>query len=344
MQAVTFTLEQLADKLAVSYRGDPDTQVTAIAAIETAGQGDLTFLHHTSYAKYLATTKASVVILNENAAASYSGAVLITADPYQTYAQAAMLFSADETVAAGVHPTAIIGEHCDIHPSVSIGPYVVIGDHVIIERDVQIGAGTTLGRDVKIGEKSVLFPRVCVYKQVTIGQGVRIHCGVVLGSDGFGLNKVKGEWARIPQLGRVIIGDQVDIGANTTIDRGALGDTVIGNGVKLDNQIQIAHNVEIGEHTAIAGCVGIAGSAKLGKHCMIGGGTCIAGHISIADQVIITGMTQVTKSISKPGIYSSGTGIQNNHEWHKSVVRFKQLDTIARRVNVLVKQAENGIA
>ena len=337
----TFSLAQLADKLAVPFRGDANITVSAIAPIESARNGELTFLHHHSYCKYLTCTQASIVIMSEQDALQYSGAVLISSDPYRTYAQAAQFFASKEIPIRGIHPTVIIGKGCHIDESVGIAPYVVIGDHVTIEGGVQIGAGSIIGNQVTIGEESYLFPRTTLYSRVKIGKRLRLHSGVVIGSDGFGLSKVEGEWQRIPQLGCVILADDVDVGANTTIDRGALGDTVIAKGVKLDNQIQIGHNVHIGEHTVIAGCVGIAGSTKVGKHCMIGGGSCIAGHISIADHVVITGMSQVTKSISKVGIYSSGTSVQTNADWHKSVARFKQLDKMARRINALKLRLRN---
>ena len=338
MQEHKYTLAQLAEHLALPMQGDSSVSVTRIAPIDAAEPGDLTFLHHPNYHKYLAATKASIVILGEREAPDFQGNALVASDPFEAYARCARLFEDETNILPGLHFSVIQGTACSIADSAVIGPNAVLGNHVKIAKGVRIGAGCVIGDYVEIGAESELFPRVTLYPKVEIGQRVRIHSGVVMGSDGFGLNKVDGAWVRIPQLGRVVIHDDVDIGANTTIDCGALGDTIIHRGVKLDNQIQIGHNVEIGEHTALAGCVGVAGSTKIGKHCMIGGASCIAGHIRIGDEVVITGMSQVTKSIVNPGVYSSGTSIQTNAEWHKSVARFKQLDSLARRINRFIKQ------
>lgn len=208
----------------------------------------------------------------------------------------------------------------------------MLGDNVVIGDNIVLGAGCFIGDYSSLDVGCYIWPRVTLYHQVILGKRVIIHSGAVIGSDGFGMVNENGAWRKIPQLGGVTIGDDVEVGANTTIDRGTLENTVIESGVKLDNQIQIAHNVVVGAHTAIAACVGIAGSTRVGKHCMIGGATGISDHLEIADGVMMTGMTMVTQSITQPGIYSSGTGFQDNRTWRKNVARFKQLDEIVRRL------------
>ena len=238
----------------------------------------------------------------------------------------------------GVHASAILDADCRVDASAWIGPHCIIEKGAVIHAGVQLAGGCFIGADSVIGADSRLSANVVIYHAVTIGERVRVAAGAVIGSDGFGLAKEGGQWLNVPQLGNVRIGNDVDVGANTTIDRGALDDTVIEDGVRLDNQIQVAHNVHIGAHTAIAGCVGISGSARIGKHCMIGGGSGIVGHLEIADHVIITGMTMVTKSITKPGVYSSGVPAQENDAWNRNYARLRQLDRLARKVHTMEKR------
>lgn len=223
--------------------------------------------------------------------------------------------------------------------SVAIGPFVVIGANTIIADDVSIGAHTVIGDHCQLGEASQLAANVTVYDQVKIGQRALVHSGAVIGSDGFGFAQSAGRWHKIAQLGGVSIGDDVEIGAGTTIDRGALEDTCIGNGVKLDNQIQIAHNVKVGDHCAFAGCTGVAGSTRIGQRCTLAGGVVVAGHLELADDVHVTAMGLVTKSLTTPGVYSSGTGLMPNQQWKRNVVRFRQLDKLAERISALEKTA-----
>jgi UDP-3-O-[3-hydroxymyristoyl] glucosamine N-acyltransferase len=315
------TLAELAQRLNAKFEGDDACIITGIAPLDTAEIGQIAFLANPQYRKLLATTRASAVILSPSDRNFCPVPVLVLDNPYLGYAQAAQLFAKPPSIHKGIHPTASIGAHTHIHPDAHIGPYCVIGD------------------GVHIGAESLLYPYVSVYHEVQIGERVIIQSGAVIGSDGFGFAPdAKGRWIKIPQLGRVIIGNDVEIGANTTIDRGALGDTVIEEGVKLDNQIQIGHNVHIGAHTIVAGCTGIAGSAFIGRHCRIGGAACINGHIRIADGTVITGMSMVTHSISEAGIYSSGTGLQDNRTWQKNMARLRQLDKMARRLTNLEKR------
>lgn len=313
-----FKLSELVGHLDVTIQGDPDCIITGVAPVHQADAGHITFLTNAQYRKYLPDTAASAVILNEADASHCKVNAVICANPYYIYSQIAGKFDSKPPVVPGIHPSAVIGQHCDIHPAASIGPNCTVGDYVKIGADTVLDAGVTL------------------YHHVSIGERCRLASGVVVGSDGFGFANQKGAWYKVPQLGSVEIGHDVDVGANTTIDRGAVGNTVIEDGVKLDNLIQVGHNVHIGAHTVIAGCVGIAGSTIIGKYCMIGGAANFAGHLTVADKVIITGMTAVTKSIREPGMYSSGIiGAVPNHEFLKNNARFHRLENLIDRVKAL---------
>lgn len=338
-----FTLEALAQLVLGECVGDSKKIITGIAPIHSARStetgGDITFLHHPQYKKFLASTNAAAVILRPEEKADCPVDCIVVANPYLAYAKVAELFEVKVERTPYIDPTALISPTAKIDPTARIEAFCVIGDGVVIAENVVIGAHSVIGDKTEIGSGSTMHAGVTIYHHVKIGNRVAIHSGAVIGADGFGYalddSKV---WRKIPQLGRVIIGDDVEIGANTTIDRGALDDTVIAKGAKLDNQIQIGHGVYIGEHTVIAGCVGIAGSTHIGKYCLIGGGVGIGGHLEITDNVTITGMAQVTRSISKAGIYSSGTALQTNRDWHKSTVRFRHLDEMAHRIANLEKQ------
>jgi UDP-3-O-[3-hydroxymyristoyl] glucosamine N-acyltransferase len=327
-----YRLEEIASIIGAKLKGDPNCSINGIMSLQNAQPGQISFLDNKRYLKYLSHTNASAVIVSAEYADDAPCHRLITDYPYLAFAKIAKLFEKQKAKPTGIHPTAIIGKQCRIHPSAAVAAFCVIADQVCLEEDVVIGSGCSIGEDVIIGSNSRLEANVTLYADTIIGKRVIIHSGSVIGSDGFGLAKEKGNWLKIPQLGKAIIGDDVEIGANVTIDRGALEDTVIGQGVKLDNQIQIGHNVHIGANTAIAGCTGIAGSARIGKNCMIGGGVCINGHIEIADNVMITGMSSVVHSIPKPGIYSSTQSIQPQREWQKNSARFRQLDSIVKRL------------
>lgn len=331
-----YTLAELINGLDVQLKGDPNCLISGICVLQESKPEHLAFLSNPLYKKYLATTEASAVILSEQDADECPVNAIISRNPYYTYSQIAAFFASKTTISAEVHPTAVIGNGAQIASTARIGANCVIGAHVKIGANVVIGPGSIVGDFVEIGDATVLDARVTIYHQVKIGKRCRLTSGVVIGSDGFGFANQAGVWHKVPQLGSVIIGDDVDIGANTTIDRGAVDNTVIENGVKLDNLIQIGHNVRIGEHTIIAGCVAIAGSTIIGKNCMIGGATCFAGHMTIADNVMITGMTAVTKSIPERGIYSSGiVGAVPNHEFRKNNARFHRLENLMQRVKTL---------
>lgn len=331
-----FKLSELVKDLDVTIQGNPDCVITGISPVHQAQSGHITFLSNSHYRKYLADTQAAAVILKPEDAEGCKVNAIISPNPYYTYARIAAYFDMPSVAAPGVHDSAVIGKGCEIHPSASIGPNCSIGDHSVVAAHATIGPNCSLGEQVAIGENTRLDAGVTIYRQVRIGKRCRIASGVVVGSDGFGFANQQGVWHKVPQLGGVEIGDDVDIGANTTIDRGAVEDTVIEDGVKLDNLIQVGHNVRIGAHTVVAGCVGIAGSTNIGKYCMIGGASNFAGHLSVADKVIITGMTAVTKSITEPGMYSSGiVGAVPNHEFLKNNARFHRLENLMQRVKSL---------
>ncbi|MDU9415499.1 UDP-3-O-(3-hydroxymyristoyl)glucosamine N-acyltransferase [Pseudomonas sp. zfem005] len=338
MTAPTFTLGQLAERLDATLRGDEARVVSGLATLQDAGPDQLTFLANPQYRKFLVDTRAAAVLLTPADAEGFTGDALLVPNPYLAYARLSHLFDPKPVSAAGIHPSAVVAADAIVDPSASIGPGAVI------ESGAQIGAGVTVGAYSVIGARSVvgeggwLAPRVTLYHDVRIGKRVVIQSGAVIGGEGFGFANEKGVWQKIAQIGGVTLGDDVEVGANTTIDRGALADTLIGNGVKLDNQIMIAHNVQIGDNTAMAGCVGISGSTKIGRNCMIAGGVGMVGHIEVCDGVFVTGMTMVTRSITEPGAYSSGTAMQPAADWKKSAARIRQLDDMARRLQQLEKR------
>lgn len=338
MSTLSYTLGQLAAHVGAELRGDADLPIQGLATLQEAGPAQLSFLANPQYRKYLPESRAGAVLLTAADADGFAGTALVVANPYLAYASLSHLFDRKPKAAAGIHPTAIVAADAEVDPSASVGAYAVIESGARIGAGVSIGAHCVIGARSVIGEGGWLGPRVTLYHDVTIGARVSIQSGAVIGGEGFGFANEKGVWQKIAQIGGVTIGDDVEIGANTTIDRGALSDTLIGNGVKLDNQIMIAHNVQIGDHTAMAACVGISGSAKIGRHCMLAGGVGLVGHIEICDNVFVTGMTMVTRSITEPGSYSSGTAMQPAAEWKKSAARIRQLDDMARRLQQLEKR------
>lgn len=338
MKSLAFTLCELAERLGATLRGAADKQITGLATLQDAGSEQLSFLANPQYRKYLDQTHAGAVLLKAADAEGYSGDALVVADPYLAYASLSHLFDRKPVAAPGIHPSAVVADDAVIDPSASIGPCAVIESGARIAAHVTIGAHCVIGARTTVGEGGWLAPRVTLYHDVSIGKRVVIQSGAVIGGEGFGFANQKGVWQKIAQIGGVTIGDDVEIGANTTVDRGALADTLIGNGVKLDNQIMVAHNVQIGDNTAMAGCVGISGSTKIGRNCMIAGGVGMVGHIEVCDNVFVTGMTMVTRSITEPGSYSSGTAMQPAGEWRKSAARIRQLDEMARRLQQLEKR------
>jgi UDP-3-O-[3-hydroxymyristoyl] glucosamine N-acyltransferase len=331
-----YTLAELVTGLDATIKGDPEYVISGVCTIQQARPECITFLANPLYKKFLAATQAGAVILTESESVDCDTNAIISRDPSYTYAKIAAYFEQKPQQEVGIHPSVVIGQDCQIDPTASIGPHCSLGDGVKIGAGVVIGSNCSISANVEIGDNTKLDSRVSLYHHVKLGKRVIIASGAVIGSDGFGLAKHKGVWQKIPQLGRVIIEDDVEIGANSTIDRGAIDDTVIEKGAKLDNLVQVGHNVRIGEYTAIAGCVGIAGSSVIGKNCLIGGQAGVAGHINIADNVMITGSSAITKSIREPGIYSSGVGgVVTNQEWRKNSARVHRLEQMAQRLKAL---------
>lgn len=329
-------LAKLAEHIGARLVGDPDIFITGIATLQDAKPGQLSFLANPKYQKYLAITRASAVILSPDV--RYSGNALLADNPYYAYAQLTALFVKTPQSTRDIHPTAIIADSARIDDGVTVGPHVTIEADVRIGRGSNIGAGCYLGEACDIGADSLIHPNVSIHHGSKVGQRSVLHSGVVIGADGFGFAPNQGTWTKIHHLANVSIGDDVELGAGTCVDRGALSDTVIGDGVKIDNMVQVAHGVKIGAHTVIAGCTAIAGSSEIGAHCVIAGGVGIVGHIKIADKVTITAMTLVTKSIRQAGSYSSGTPMATTREWRKQAVSFGRLEELRQRL----KNLENG--
>ncbi len=340
------TLGEIAAVAGARLRGgDAATVVVGVAPLHRAGPEQLSFLIHPRYRAYLATTQAAAVILSPEEAQDCPAPAIVATNPQVAYARAATLFEPAAESRRGVHPMASVSPAASIAADAWIGPHCVVEAGAVIEAGVVVGPGCVIGEQAVIGAGSRLVARVTVCHRARLGRRVLAHPGAVIGSDGFGLAlDADGRWLKIPQLGSVVVGDDVEIGANTTIDRGALEDTVIEEGVKLDNQIKVAHNVHIGAHSALAGCVGIAGSARIGRHCMVGGGVGIAGHLEIADRVQITGMSLVTQSITEPGTYSSGLAVESNRRWNKISARLRRLDELFRRLAALERKINRGHA
>lgn len=335
--ARALTLGELADRLGLACRGDRARRLTGLATLGTAQADQLSFLANPKYRKYLTETHAGAVIVAPALAADCPVDCLLADDPYLYYARASRLFDSSPRPQPGIAASAVVAADARIDASAAIGALCVIGAGVEIGAGTVVGAGTVIGDGCHIGPDCTLHARVTLYHGVSVGAGSAIHSGAVIGADGFGYAPGPQGWEKIAQLGGVRIGCGVEIGANTTIDRGALEDTVIGDGVIIDNLVQVAHNVRIGEGSAIAGCVGIAGSAQIGAHCTIAGGAGISGHIRLADGVHVTAMALITGSLDKPGSYSSGTGTMPTAAWRRSAVRFGQLDELHRRVAELEK-------
>ncbi|MEL1263892.1 UDP-3-O-(3-hydroxymyristoyl)glucosamine N-acyltransferase [Pseudoxanthomonas putridarboris] len=332
MTVSSFSAAELAERFGLALRGDGDLRIEGVATLARAGVGQLAFLANSRYRAQLADSQASLVVLRADDAEAAPGAVLIAKDPYTAFAKMAALFDNKPVREPGVHPSAVIDPSARIAPSAHIGPFVAIGAHSTVGDGCIVGPGCVIGDHCEVGDGSELIARVTLVTRARLGKRVLVHPGAVIGADGFGLAMDSGHWIKVPQLGGVVIGDDCEIGANTTIDRGALDDTVLEEDVRLDNQIQIGHNVRIGAHTAMAGCSAAAGSARIGRYCLIGGAAGVLGHLEICDRVVVTAMSLVTSSITEPGEYSSGTPLTDNRTWRKNAARFKQLDVLARRV------------
>ncbi|HUO80831.1 MAG TPA: UDP-3-O-(3-hydroxymyristoyl)glucosamine N-acyltransferase [Steroidobacteraceae bacterium] len=329
------TLGQVAARFGLVLRGDPDARVTGVATLKDARPGTVSFLTNPRYRRYLEATAATAVVLDEAASADCRVAALIAANPYAAYARIAAWLHPEPAPAPGVHPSAVVDPGARVAASAAIGPHAVVEAGAEIGERAVVGPGSVVGADSVLGADTRLAARVVLYRRVRVGQRCLIHSGAVLGADGFGIAQDRDGWVKVPQLGGVRVGDDVEIGANTTIDRGAIDDTVIEDDVKLDNQIQIGHNVRVGAHTAIAGCVGISGSTTIGRRCMIGGMAGIAGHLEVCDDVAVLGLSMVSRSITTPGIYSSGLPVSEAGAWRRVVARLRHLDELFDRVRRL---------
>jgi UDP-3-O-[3-hydroxymyristoyl] glucosamine N-acyltransferase len=339
-------LTELVERFGGQLEGDPDLEVAAIAPLERAGASDISFLGNSKLRALAAQSRAAALILSpqdeEAVAASYGGARIVTRNPYAYFARAAQYLLSSSAASAdarppGIHPSAVVHESARVDPTAHIGPLVSVGAGAVIGAGAIIDAGCHIGREAVVGAGTHLFANVSFLERCVIGARGIIHSGAVIGGDGFGFAVEDGVYIKIPQVGRVVMGDDVDIGANTTVDRGALDDTVIGDGVKLDNQIQIGHNCSIGAHTAMAGCVGVAGSARIGSYCTFGGAAMVNGHIEIADHVHITAGTLVANSIREPGRYTGFYPIATNAEWERSAALVRNLPSMRNKIRALEK-------
>jgi UDP-3-O-[3-hydroxymyristoyl] glucosamine N-acyltransferase len=338
---MSISLGEIAARYGCELRGDPDCRVSHVATLSGAGFEALSFLANKAYRQQLETTGAAAVILSADHVEACPTAALVSQNPYAVYARIAAELHPPFALVPGVDAMASVGEGCTIADSCQVAVGAVIEDGVVLGDRVSIGPNSVVGRGVHIGDDTQLMANVTVYHGVRIGSRCLLHSGVVIGADGFGIAQDESGWTKVPQLGGVDIADDVEIGANTTIDRGAIDDTIICAGVKLDNHIQVAHNVTIGAHTAIAALVGISGSTTIGGGCMIGGASLIAGHISICDHVMLAAGTGVAGSIDKPGAYGGyPANADEIGRWRKNVVRFSQLDEMARRLRKLEKRLE----
>jgi UDP-3-O-[3-hydroxymyristoyl] glucosamine N-acyltransferase len=330
-KAKIYRLAEIVERFGGEVIGDPQTPVSQIATLESAGARHIGFLSHGKYRKQLDGTRAGAVILGKADRGLTGLPRIVCDDPYLYFAKVSSLFNPTPVASPGVHRTAVVERGTRVPASASVGAGAYIGRGVKLGKGVVIGAGCHLGDKVEIGAASRLHAHVTVYPGCRLGERVLVHSGAVIGADGFG-NVMDGDsWRKIPQTGSVLIGNDVEIGANTCIDRGALDDTVIEDGVKLDNLIQIAHNVRVGAHTAIAGCTGIAGSTRIGKYCMIGGAANIVGHLDIADRVVLHGAAVVTKSIRKAGTYG-GHPAEDSRSWAQHVALLRKLDSLLERL------------
>ena len=339
-------VQALADDFDAQLIGPVDLPISGLASLEAAGPADLSFLTHPKYIGKLAASRASCVVVSPalEAAARTRGACVVVADPYRYFARITQLWKQAHhpTSVPSVHPSACIDPAALVSPTADVGAFVCIEAGAVVAAGARIGAHCVIERDAQVGEGSVLAPRVTLLARCRIGKRCIIHAGVVIGADGFGFAPHAAGWEKIEQLAAVHIGDDVEIGANTCIDRGALEDTVIEDGVKLDNLIQIGHNVHVGKHTAMAGCVGVAGSARIGAHCTIGGGAVVLGHLTLADNVHISAASVVTRSILKPGNYTGLFPIDDNIAWEKNAASLKQLHSLRGRVRQLENLRQSG--
>lgn len=335
---ISYTLAEIANTLGGTVIGDASVRVSKVASLSHASHGDIGFYNEARYQNQLAACHASAIVLRQDDAHLTDLPRLVVSQPYAYYARLAAMLSPPPIQSSGIAASAVIHPSAHIPSSCSIGPLSVIGAGVVLGECVHIGSGCVIEHDVCIGAYSQLQSNVTVGHHCSIGQHCHVFAGAVLGSDGFGYAEESQAWLKIPQLGRVRLGNHVDVGANTTIDRGALDDTVIEDGVKLDNLIQIGHNCQIGEHTAIAACAAIAGSSKIGKHCKIGGAAMVLGHLEVVDGVTVSAGSMISRSLLKPGIYTAIMPFQAHQDWLNNAVQIRHLDKLARKIKSLETQ------
>ena len=332
------SLSELARVIGARLEGDGSKRIRRVASLEDALPDSLSFLADSRHRRHLAHTRAGAVILRARDLAAAPVTALVCEDPHVAFARAAQHLTGAVHAMTGIHPTAWVHPDALLESDVAVGPHASVAGGAYLARRVSVGAGCVIGEAVEIGEDSRLMANVTIYPNTIMGRRVIVHSGAVLGADGFGYANEGGRWIKVPQLGRVIIGDNVEIGANTAVDRGTLGDTVIEEGVKIDNLVQVAHNVRLGAHTAMAGCSAVSGSTRVGKYCSIAGGAGLAGHLRICEGARVTGMAMVTHDIREPGDYSSGTPMAPTRRWRRNAVRFNQLDEMARRLRRLERE------
>jgi UDP-3-O-[3-hydroxymyristoyl] glucosamine N-acyltransferase len=335
-----FTLNELAERTATRVEGDASVRVRQVATLQNAAASTIAFLANPRYRSLLTTTRASAVIVAPAEKDATALPRLISDNPYVTFARIAALLNPQQAVAGGVDTGAHVAADADVDSSARIAAGAVIGAGAAIGARTVVHPGVVIGERTRIGADCRIYPNVVVYHNCVIGDRAIIHGGAIIGADGFGMAEEAGVWLKIPQIGRVVIGNDVEIGANTTIDRGALDDTLLDDGVKLDNQIQIAHNCRIGAHTAIAGCVGLAGSVTIGQHCKVGGAAMISGHIEIGDYVVISGGTLVSKSIRAPGVYTAVFPLATHDQWLRTATHVRQIERLVERVRQLEKKIQ----
>ncbi len=335
-----YSVSQIAIFLDGEIFGDANARVNRLSPLDQATKGDISFCAQAKFMGSLSSSKAAVVLVKKQQQPQVKNTAIVVNDPYLAFAQLSQWFDWRTPVISGQAAHVSVAKSAKVSATAQICHGAVIGENVIIQDACYIGPNTVLGNDCIIGVNSRLEANVTLYQDVHVGENCILHSGAVIGADGFGFAKKTQGWQKIYQLAGVRIGNDVEIGASTTIDRGALSHTIIGNGVKLDNQVQIAHNVVLGDYTAIAGCTAIAGSTSIGENCTIAGLSGVTGHLKIAAGTHITAMSLVSRSIQEAGVYSSGTGIEKHQSWKKNVVRFRSLDALARRIKILEKEMQ----
>jgi UDP-3-O-[3-hydroxymyristoyl] glucosamine N-acyltransferase len=335
---MSFTLQELSRIAQAELRGDPERIITRVATLQDADEGAISFLANRRYKAFLGDTRASAVILSAGDAAVCPVDCLVADNPYLAHARVMAALYPDATPVVGIHPTAHVDPSARIASSAEVGPNCHLGADVVIDEDVVVGPGSVLLDNVFVGAGSRLVASVTLCAGTRLGKRCLIHPGAVIGSDGFGMANDEGAWVKVPQIGRALLGDDVEIGSCSSVDCGAIGDTVIADGVKIDSQVHVAHNVQIGRHSAIAGCAAIAGSSRIGEYCTIAGAAGVTGHVELTDKVHISGMTSVTRSIREPGVYTGTVPPMEHSAWLKNFARLRHLDDMVRRIRALEKE------